>query len=186
MSECLVEARHRCEAANLSGFNSTNNENNPPMTTTMTPRMKSPAEALPEAVQPIQAVYAAALKSGAPQTTHALVHLRISQINGCGQCLDGGCKHAKQAGETDERLFALAAWREAPYYTEAERAALALAECVTRLHDRPDPVPDDVWQEAVRHYDEPALAGLLLSIGTVNLFNRLNVPTRQIAGAQKW
>ena len=153
---------------------------------TMTPRMKSPAEAIPEALQPIQAIYAAALKSGAPPATHALVHLRIAQINGCAPCIDGGAKHARQAGETDERLFAIAAWREAPYYTDAERAAFALAESVTRLSDRPNPVPDEVWHEAVRHYDEPALAGLLLSIAMANFFNRLNVPTRQVAGAQKW
>jgi AhpD family alkylhydroperoxidase len=152
----------------------------------MTPRLKNPAEVIPEALQPIQAIYAAALKSGVPNATHALVHLRIAQINGCAPCIDGGAKHAKQAGETDERLFAVAAWREAPYYTEAERAALALAESVTRLSDQPDAVPDEIWQEATRHYNEQGLAGLLLSIAMANFFNRLNVPTRQVAGAQKW
>lgn len=150
------------------------------------PRMKNPAEIIPDAVQPIQALYAAAYKGGVPPATLALAHLRISQINGCAQCIDGGARHAKQAGETDERLFAVAAWREAPYFTPAERAALALAESVTRLSDRPDPVPDEVWNEATRHYNETAMAGLLLSIAAVNVFNRLNVPTRQVAGAQKW
>jgi AhpD family alkylhydroperoxidase len=154
--------------------------------TTMTPRMKSPVEVIPDAHQPVQAILAAAFKSGAPPAVHGLVHLRIAQINGCAQCIDGGAKHAKEGGETDERLFAVSAWREAPYYTDAERAALALAESITRLSDRPDPVPDEIWQEATRHYDEPALAGLLLSIGMANFFNRLNVPTRQVAGAQKW
>ena len=77
----------------------------------------------------------------------------------------------------------MAAWREAPYYTEAERAALALTEAVTRLSDRPDPVPDAVWDEAARHYDEPSLAALILSIATTNVFNRFNVATRQVAGA---
>jgi AhpD family alkylhydroperoxidase len=152
----------------------------------MTPRMKSPVEVIPDAHQPVQAILAAAFKSGAPPAVHGLVHLRIAQINGCAQCIDGGAKHAKEGGETDERLFAVSAWREAPYYTDAERAALALAESITRLSDRPDPVPDEIWQEATRHYDEPALAGLLLSIGMANFFNRLNVPTRQVAGAQKW
>jgi AhpD family alkylhydroperoxidase len=185
MSECLAEARHRCEAVNVSGFITQQTKPTIPMTT-MTPRMKNPAEVIPEVLQPIQAISAAAFKSGAAPATHALVHLRISQINGCAQCMDGGAKHAKQAGETDERLFALAGWREAPYYTEAERAALALAESVTRLGDRSDPVPDEIWEEANRHYGEPELAGLLLSIATANFFNRLNVPTRQIAGAQKW
>lgn len=91
-------------------------------------------------------------------------------------------RDAKKAGETDERLFAVAAWREAPYFTDAERAALALAEPVTRLSDRPDTVPDEVWEEVSRHYDEPAPAALILSIATVNLWNRLNASTRQVAG----
>ncbi|MGH8016832.1 MAG: carboxymuconolactone decarboxylase family protein [Opitutaceae bacterium] len=130
----------------------------------MHPRMKNPAEIIPGAVESIQALLTAAYKGGVPPATLALVHLRISQINGCAQCIDGGAKHAKQAGETDERLFAVAAWREAPYFTPAERAALALSESVTRLADRPDPVPDEVWNEATRHYDETAMAGLLLSI----------------------
>lgn len=91
-------------------------------------------------------------------------------------------RDARKAGETDERLFAVAAWREAPYFTDAERAALALAEAITRLSDRADPVPDAVWDEAARHYEEPALAALILSIATVNLWNRLNASTRQVAG----
>ena len=90
---------------------------------------------------------------------------------------------AKAAGETDQRLFAVAAWRETPYFSDQERAALALTEAVTRLSDRADAIPDDVWEEAARHYDEPALAALVLSIATVNLWNRLNAATRQIAGA---
>jgi len=148
--------------------------------------MKSPVEVLPDAFQPIQAILAAAFKSGAPPPAHGLVHLRIAQINGCAQCIDGGAKHAKHSGETDERLFAISAWREAPYFTEAERAALALAESITRLSDRADPVSDELWQQSTHHFDESALAGLLLSIAMANFFNRLNVPTRQIAGTQKW
>ena len=89
----------------------------------------------------------------------------------------------KKAGEKDERLFAVAAWREAPYFTDAERAALSLAEAATRLSDRADPVPDDVWQEATRHYDEKALASLVLNIAMINFWNRLNVTTRQVAGS---
>ena len=85
-------------------------------------------------------------------------------------------------GETDERLFAVAAWREAPYFTDAERAALALTEAVTRLSDRADPVPDEIWDEATRHYDEQAMAALILTIATANFYNRLNVSTRQEAG----
>jgi len=110
------------------------------------------------------------------------VHLRVSQINGCGPCVNAGSVAAKEAGETDERLFTVAAWREAPYFTDADRAALALAEAVTRLADRADPVPDHIWDEAARHYDEKALAALVLRIATTNVFNRLNVTTRQVAG----
>ncbi|HEY1764585.1 MAG TPA: carboxymuconolactone decarboxylase family protein [Opitutaceae bacterium] len=148
--------------------------------------MKNPAEVIADAMQPIQAHYGAAFKGGVPPATLALVHLRVSQINGCAQCIDGGAKHAKQAGETDERLFAASAWREAPYFTDAERAALALAEAVTRMSDEPDPVPDSLWNESTRHYNEAGMAALLLAIAATNVFNRLNVPTRQVAGAQKW
>jgi len=138
---------------------------------------------LPDAWQGIQALLAATEKGAVPEATLGLVRLRASQINGCSACVDSGSRGAKKAGESDERLFAVAAWREAPYFSEAERAALALAEAVTRLSDRTDPVPDEVWDEAARNYDEPALAALILSIATTNLFNRLNVATRQVAGA---
>lgn len=148
----------------------------------MQARMKNPAEILPDAMKALQALAPAAYKGGVAPQTLALVHLRASQINGCSYCVDGGIKHARKAGETDERLFAVSAWREAPYFTDAERAALALAEAETRLSDRPDGVPDDVWNEAARHYDEKALAALVFWIGTTNLYNRLNVATRQPAG----
>jgi AhpD family alkylhydroperoxidase len=115
-----------------------------------------------------------------------LVHLRASQINGCSVCVDMHPRLAKKDGETIERLLAVSAWRDVPYFTEAERAALALTEAATRLSDRSDPVPDDVWQEAARHYDPPALASLLLNIGMINFWNRLNVATRQIVGASGW
>ena len=149
----------------------------------MQARMKNPAMVLPEAMQPIQALHKAISRGGVPQTTLDLVHLRVSQVNGCSACVDGGVCSAKKAGETDERLFAVAAWREAPYFTDAERAALALAEAATRLADRADPVPDEIWDEAADHYDERGLAALILMIGVTNLFNRLNATTRQVAGA---
>jgi AhpD family alkylhydroperoxidase len=137
----------------------------------------------PYAMQAIQTVFKAAKQGGVPPATLELVHLRASQINGCSACVDMGARSAKKAGETDERLFALPAWREAPYYTDAERAALALAEAATRLADRPDPVPDEIWDEAAKHYGEQGLAALVLTIGVTNLFNRLNATTRQVAGA---
>ena len=148
----------------------------------MQARMKNPVVVLPEAMAPIQALYGAATKGGVPPAIGHLVHLRTSQINGCGYCIDGGVKHAKKAGETDERLFAVSAWRDTPYFTDAERAALALSEDVTRLSDRSDPVPDAVWNEAAKHFDEKGLASLLLVISLTNVFNRFNVATRQVAG----
>ncbi|MFD5746745.1 carboxymuconolactone decarboxylase family protein [Streptomyces sp. NPDC127033] len=148
----------------------------------MQTRMKNPALVLPEAMPAVLAVAKAARQGGVPEATLELVHLRASQINGCGYCVDGGVRQARKAGESDERLFAVAAWRDTPYFTDAERAALALAEAVTRLSDRADAVPDAIWDEAARHYDERGLAALVLMIATTNLFNRINVTTRQIAG----
>jgi AhpD family alkylhydroperoxidase len=152
----------------------------------MQTRMSNPATILPDATQGIQALLKATRKGGVPQATLELVHLRASQINGCSFCVDSGARSARKAGETEERIFAVAAWREAPYFTDAERAALALTEAVTRLADRADPVPDSIWDEAVRHYDEQGLAALILMIATTNLFNRLNIATRQVAGSQSW
>ncbi len=152
----------------------------------MQTRMRNPAAILPDATHAIQALLKATRKGGVPQAVLELVHLRASQINGCSFCVDAGARSAKQAGETDERLFAVAAWREAPYFTDAERAALALTEAVTRLSDRADPVPDAIWDEAARHYDEQGLAALILMLATTNLFNRLNATTRQVAGSQNW
>src|SRR5712692_10298083 len=152
----------------------------------MQARMSNPAMILPDAMNAIQALLKATRKSSVPSATLELVHLRASQINSCSFCVDSGARSARKAGETDERLFAVAAWREAPYFTDAERAALALTETATRLADRADPVPDEIWDEAARHYDEQGLAALILMIATTNLFNRLNATTRQVAGAVSW
>jgi AhpD family alkylhydroperoxidase len=149
----------------------------------MEARMRNPAMILTEAMPAILALAQATKTGGVPPLTLDLVHLRVSQINGCSACVDAGCRQARKSGETDERLATVAAWRDAPYFTDAERAALALAECVTRLSDRTEAVPDAVWDEAVRHYDETAMAALILSIATTNVFNRINVTTRQVAGA---
>jgi AhpD family alkylhydroperoxidase len=155
------------------------------MTTTATrplPRMKNPAQIIPEAMTAIQALIASTQNGGVEEKTLGLVHLRASQINGCSFCVEYGWRSSKKAGESEERLFAVAAWRDSPYFNDAERAALALAEYVTRLADRPDPVPDEVWDEAARHFDEAGLAAVLLMVATTNVFNRLNVATRQLAG----
>jgi AhpD family alkylhydroperoxidase len=144
-------------------------------------RMKSPGIVIPDAMTAIRSLNEAVQQGGVPQRTLDLVHLRASQINGCAVCL-GAATKARKDGETDERLFTLVAWRDTPYFSDAERAALALTEAVTRLSDRPNPVPDEIWDEAARHYDEKGLATLVLWIATVNVFNRVNVATRQVPG----
>jgi AhpD family alkylhydroperoxidase len=149
----------------------------------MQPRIPQPALTLPGAFDALMAVDAATHAAGVPAATLDLVNLRASQINGCSFCVDLHARDLKKGGESDERVFAVAAWREAPYYTDAERAALELAEAMTRLNDRADPVSDAIWDEATRHYDEPALAALVMSIAMVNLWNRLNAATHQIAGS---
>lgn len=138
-----------------------------------------------DAMKAINLLYKAAHSAGVAPATLELVHLRASQINGCSACVDSGARSARKAGETDERLFSLAAWRETPYFTDAERAALALAEAATRIADRGDPVSDEVWDEATKHYTEPELAALSLWIATTNFFNRLNAINRTPA-PQSW
>jgi AhpD family alkylhydroperoxidase len=145
----------------------------------MEARIKNPATLLPGATDAIKALISTAYSGGVPPSTLSLVHLRASQINGCHLCVESGTCHAQQSGETDARLFSVASWRKASCFTDAERSALALTEAVTRISDQADPVPDDVWNEAARYYDERALASLLLWISTTNVFNRLNVSTRQ-------
>lgn len=149
----------------------------------MQARMKHPALVLPDAMQALLAVDKATVQDGLPDVTRKLVHLRASQINGCSVCVDMHARELKQAGESDKRIFAVAAWRETPFYTDAERGALALTEAATRLSDRADPVPDEVWQDARRHYDDAALAALIVSIGLINVWNRLNATVKQVAGA---
>lgn len=149
----------------------------------MQARMNHPALVIPEARQALMKLHETTHVDGLSAVTRELVHLRASQINGCSACVDWGTCAIRKAGETDERLSSVAAWKEAPCFTDAERAALALTEAVTRLSDRADPVPDEVFDEAARHYDEPALAALILSITTTNVYNRLNVTTRQAAGS---
>jgi AhpD family alkylhydroperoxidase len=148
----------------------------------MQARISNPAMTVPGAFEALQAVSAAAGQSDLPHRTIELVNLRASQINGCGVCVDMHSRGAKKAGETDERLFTVAAWRDSPYFNDAERAALALTEAATRLSDRPDPVSDEVFEQAAKHYDDQALASLIMHIAMINAWNRLNVTTRQVGG----
>jgi AhpD family alkylhydroperoxidase len=148
----------------------------------MQARMKHPAFLVPGVIDALQALGKA---TGAvlPHVTRHLVELRASHLNGCSQCVDMHAKEMRKTGETDERIFAVGAWRHAPYFTDAERAALALTEALTRLADQPDPVPDTLWAEVTRHYDERSLAALIVSIAQINVWNRLNAAVGQVAGA---
>lgn len=154
------------------------------MATTHVPtaRMSNPAYLLPGAAQAIQELLKASRQGGAPESILELVHLRASQINNCGFCVDFGARSARKAGMSEEKLFAVAAWRETPYFTDEERAALALAESATRLADAADAVPDPVWDAAADHFDEKQLASIVLMVAITNFFNRINVSVRQPAG----
>ncbi|WP_027345477.1 carboxymuconolactone decarboxylase family protein [Hamadaea tsunoensis] len=150
-----------------------------------TERMPNPATLIPDAMQALIGVTKAIHRTGLDPKLLALSHLRASQINGCAPCVAGGATQARKSGLTDEQIFATPAWRETPWFSEAEQAALALTESVTRLADSADPVPDQVWDTAAKHFDHDELAALLLNIAVTNAFNRLNAPTRQQAG-QAW
>jgi AhpD family alkylhydroperoxidase len=150
----------------------------------MEPRLTKPhVELVPGSMQALWDVTGAIAKVGVDKTLLELVALRASQINGCSFCVHMHARDLRKAGERDERIDTVAAWRESPWFSDEERAALALAECVTRIADRPDPVPDEVWDEVVDCFSEAEVAALVLAIATTNVWNRLNAATRQPAGA---
>jgi AhpD family alkylhydroperoxidase len=152
----------------------------------MEARMGNPAMVVPGALKALIAVSTAALEAGGlPKELHELVNLRSSQINGCGVCVHGHAEDLRKAGESEEKITLVAAWRDAPFFTDAERAALALAEAVTRAADRGELVSDELWSEVSEHYTEEQIASLLLTISSVNVWNRINAATRQVAG-QSW
>lgn len=154
-------------------------------TVPMKARMGNPALIVPGALDALKTLGKVVTDSGVPHKTLELMHLRASQINGCAVCALLHLQSLRKLGEIDDRLFAVATWRETPLFTDAERAALALTESATRMNDRPDPVPDEVWEEAAKHYDEQELGALVLTIASINAWNRINVTTRQIAD-QVW
>ena len=147
----------------------------------MKARIDNPAISVPGALTALQGLNAA-IQGSIPEVTLQLVELRASQINGCSVCVDIHSRQLKRAGEPDPRIHSVAAWREASYFTDAERAALALTEAATRIADRPDAVSDEVWAEAAEHYDEGQLAALVLAIASINAWNRINALTRQVSG----
>lgn len=138
----------------------------------------------PKLVKHLVASHHAITGSSVPESTLNLVDIRASQLNGCAPCLDMHTKEAIAAGETSVRLNLVACWREASVFTEAERAALELAEQGTRLADSTG-VDEDVWRNAAKHYDDEQLAALVAQIALINTFNRLNVITRQVGGGYR-
>ena len=153
--------------------------------TGLEPRMKHPAFVLPGAYEALLALSRSTKNQGVPDTTLYMVELRASQINGCSYCCAMHAAEMRAAGESAERIDTVAAWREAPWFSDAERAALALTEALTRLADRPDAVSDEIWDEVTRHYDEKGCAALVVTIASINVWNRTNAATHQIAVAAK-
>ncbi len=145
-------------------------------------RINNPVFSVPGALEALGELGMSTRHAGIPETTLALVQLRASQINGCSVCVDIHTRELEHLGASREQLNTAAVWRETPYFSDAERAALALAEAATRLADRPDPVPDEIWEEAARHYTEPQLASLAVAIAVINAYNRVNVATAQLSG----
>jgi AhpD family alkylhydroperoxidase len=150
----------------------------------MEARIKNPAVIL-DASGPIQELYKAVHTGGVEPAVLELVHLRASQINGCAPCVFSGMGNMRRMQESEERIGLVAAWHDAPFYTDQEKAALALAEAATRMADNPEGVSDAVWDGAARFFDEKQLAAIVLMVALTNLFHRLNHTTRQVAG-QAW
>ena len=122
-------------------------------------------------------------QSGLDHKLQELIKTRASQINGCAYCLDMHWKDAIAQGETEQRLYSLSAWRECPYYTEAERAALAYTEAVTKIPQTD--VTDEIFNELSRHFDKAQIADITMAILAINSWNRLNVAFRTIPGGYK-
>lgn len=144
---------------------------------TVEPRMKAPAEAYRHLFALEEWQKASAL----PETVRMLVKLRVSQMNGCAFCVDMHAHDMKKDGETDERLHSLVTWREAPFYTDQERAALRLAEEGTTL--TAGPVSDEAWAEAKEHFTEEELGALVVAIATINTWNRFGTILRTVPGS---
>ncbi|GAA2977630.1 carboxymuconolactone decarboxylase family protein [Actinokineospora diospyrosa] len=149
----------------------------------MQARMDNPTAVIPEAMKALLAFGKAASGQGVEESTIELVKLRASQINGCSACVHMHARDMRKAGESDERLFTVAAWREAPFFTDAERVALELTEVLTRLADTANPVSDALWARVREHYDERATSALLVAIANINVWNRLNAAVHQVAGS---
>ncbi len=150
------------------------------------PRMANPAQILPDSFKGIGHLMAAVAKGGVPAATLELVALRASQLNGCSACVQSHLETLQAAGESVDRIVGVGAWGESPYFDEAERAALALTDALTRLADSHDAVSDELWREVTKHHDEKQVSALILQISTINLFNRINVTVRERADQPSW
>ncbi|MCX5414652.1 carboxymuconolactone decarboxylase family protein [Streptomyces sp. NBC_00059] len=148
-------------------------------------RLKNKNAHNPDVWTAIQHLHTAIAAGGVDPKLLALVHLRVSQINSCSACVYAGVAGGRKAGETDERLHNVTAWREAPFYTDAERAALALAGAATRLQDGAEGVTDAIWDEVNAHFTEKEIGAINLEIALTNFFNRLNRTVKEPAG-QTW
>lgn len=149
----------------------------------MQARMQHPALTIPDLYPALMKVSGSIQAVGLGESLSELVHLRASQINGCSVCTEMHARGLKKAGESDERIWAVGAWRDSPHFTDAERAALELTEVLTRIADRGDAVPDEIWDAAAKHYDEAQLSALVMEIAVINLWNRVNAATRQVGGS---
>jgi AhpD family alkylhydroperoxidase len=146
----------------------------------MEARMKSSGN--PAVITAIQQLNKAIYAGGVDPLVLELVHLRASQINGCSPCVFAGVESAKKHGETEERLHNVVTWRETPFFSEEERAALALTEAATRIQDGAPGVTDEIWDAAAAHFDEKQLSAITLDIALTNFFNRINRTIREQAG----
>ena len=151
----------------------------------MTARMANPAFALPGAMDALMKLGGVIADTGLSAELLELVNMRASQLNSCSTCLDGHWRTARKDGASDDKLFAVGAWRHTPYFTDAERIALEMTEQLTELAGHPEAVPDELWDAAADEFDAAQLAGLVLAIAQINLWNRLNHATRQQAGSWK-
>lgn len=147
-------------------------------------RMPHPAFLLEGAYDALTGLGAVVRSTDLPLELMHLVDLRASQINGCSWCTVEHAKELRADGASEDRVFAVAAWREAPHFTARERAALGLVEALTRTADTPDAVPEELWSEVSAHFDRRQLSALILEIGMINVWNRINVAIRQPAGSR--
>jgi len=155
-----------------------------PMQTMIDKRMENPVMLLPETMKAIPHLVGAIREGGLTEEMAELVSLRASQINGCAGCVYGHIDRLRKLGTSDDRIDTVAVWRHSPYFSEKERVALEMTEAATRLADsRSEPVSDELWGRAQLQFDEPELAALVLSIGMINFFNRVNVTIGEPAGS---